>query len=162
MKEPYYHDITYYNVIDEHGGEYYYRTPRKLHRENGPAIITGANSYYYYIDGQLHRLDGPAVEYATGAKEWWLLGERYTEEDFNQQLIVKRYKLRSLEDRIVEYGNTLAGIKPAGTTPDQFKYYSLMKEEYVNLLIDTFDILTVSSIHFNWNQKLVRLINELA
>jgi len=50
----------------------------KLHRVDGPAIITSDLVEEWYIDGKRHRLDGPAVEWLngreSGRKEWWING----------------------------------------------------------------------------------------
>jgi hypothetical protein len=35
----------------------------KLHRADGPAMITILGTKLWYIDGELHREDGPALEY---------------------------------------------------------------------------------------------------
>jgi hypothetical protein len=45
---------------------------RKLHREDGPAVVYPNGAKEWYLNGRLHREDGPAVEYPDGDKEWWL------------------------------------------------------------------------------------------
>ena len=49
------------------------------------ALKWGAGDKVWYLNGKYHREDGPAVEYASGYKEWWLMGNRLTEAQFNQQ-----------------------------------------------------------------------------
>lgn len=50
-----------------------------LHREDGPAFISDyAKSWRY--NNMLHRLDGPAVEYSNGFKEWFVQGNRLSDE----------------------------------------------------------------------------------
>jgi len=44
-------------------------------------------------DGILHRDDGPAVELASGDCEWFLNGVEYTEEEFEQELLVRKWGL---------------------------------------------------------------------
>lgn len=34
----------------------------------------------WWLNGKLHRVDGPAVDRVDGSKEWWLDGEKCTEE----------------------------------------------------------------------------------
>ncbi len=55
-----------------------YKIGRKLHREDGPAIIYNNETTYWWKDGLIHR-DGdlPAVERADGHKEWWKNGQRH-------------------------------------------------------------------------------------
>jgi hypothetical protein len=33
-------------------------------------------------EGRKHRLNGPAIEWNSGKKEWWVHGQRYTEDEF--------------------------------------------------------------------------------
>ena len=37
------------------------------------------------LDGKLHREDGPAVEWSNGSREWYLNGEKLTEEEHREQ-----------------------------------------------------------------------------
>ena len=37
----------------------------------------------WYQFGELHRIDVPAIENKNGSKEWYIYGERLTEEQFN-------------------------------------------------------------------------------
>ena len=50
------------------------------------------NICYYNEQGQLYREDGPAVEYADGTKVWYLNGEEYSEQEFNNLILKKRLK----------------------------------------------------------------------
>jgi hypothetical protein len=38
----------------------------------------------WYLNGKLHRPDGPAVEDSDGDKKWYLNGEQFSKEDFEQ------------------------------------------------------------------------------
>lgn len=61
------------------------------HRENAPAI-KDRDSKYWYLNEKLHREDGPAIEYNDGYKEWWLDEIKYTEEEYNKELIKRGLK----------------------------------------------------------------------
>ena len=52
-------------------------------KKNG--IIINSETTTYYKNGKFHREDGPAVECGNGYKEWWIDGEKITEEEFNQR-----------------------------------------------------------------------------
>lgn len=97
-------------LIDENGAEWWYNDERKLHRENGPAIILNNGTKVWvkngewhreggpaveYADGSTiwmindvkHRIDGPAVNFISGTKEWWYNGKRIdctTQEEFDR------------------------------------------------------------------------------
>jgi hypothetical protein len=47
----------------------------RLHRDDGPAVLTHNGMKKWYKHGNLHRLDGPAIDYRY-KKEWWIDGER--------------------------------------------------------------------------------------
>jgi len=47
-----------------------------------------------------HREDGPAKEYVNGMKEWYLNGNRYTEENWNKQPVVK-YEMRKRKLKVL-------------------------------------------------------------
>ena len=42
--------------------------------------MTYLDSETWYLNGKLHREDGPAVERSNGDKEWWLNGNKLTEQ----------------------------------------------------------------------------------
>lgn len=44
---------------------------------------------WYNEQGQFHREEGPACEYPSGAKSWYLNGQRLTEEEFNARIKAK-------------------------------------------------------------------------
>jgi len=66
-----------------------YRLNDKLHRIDGPAIEYNDGDKEYYLDHKLHRLDGPAVDYSD-RKEWWIHGEHYSEQEFNEYIQSKK------------------------------------------------------------------------
>jgi len=74
-------DKFYYNDGTTSSG--YYDTSKQLHRVDGPAIES-KDYKAWYVDGKLHRIDSPAVEYANGTKSWYIDGEEYSEEEFNE------------------------------------------------------------------------------
>ena len=52
-----------------------------LHREDGPALISGDNEIKkYFFRGKLHRENGPAIENDNGYKAWYTNGEKIKEE----------------------------------------------------------------------------------
>src|SRR5207253_1759605 len=53
----------------------------KLHREDGPAVEYCNGTKMWCHHGLLHREDGPAMELSDGRTEWWLKGERLTQEE---------------------------------------------------------------------------------
>jgi hypothetical protein len=64
------------------------------HREDGPALEYANGDREWWINGQLHRLDGPAYEEADGDREWWINGVEYTEEEYKQELLVRKWGLK--------------------------------------------------------------------
>ena len=49
----------------------------KLHRTNGPAIISSNGDKAWLINGKQHRLDGPAIEWKDGTKHWLINGTHH-------------------------------------------------------------------------------------
>ena len=58
-------------------GDIYWRKNVKLHRDDGPAIITPNGYKAWYQNDNRHREDGPAAIWADGSKEWWENGLPY-------------------------------------------------------------------------------------
>lgn len=52
-----------------------WRLDRKLHREDGPAIVYPDGSFKWFLNGLLHREDGPAVIHSGGSMEWYQNGK---------------------------------------------------------------------------------------
>lgn len=52
------------------------------HRDEGFAKKTQNGDLYYFQNGILHRPDGAAVIRKTGYKEYWVCGEKISEEEF--------------------------------------------------------------------------------
>ena len=48
----------------------------KLHRLNGPALISADGTENWYLNGKRHREGGPAIENEK-IKEWWMFGKRH-------------------------------------------------------------------------------------
>ena len=66
-----------------------------LHRLDGPAVeYTNGISKWWYRNGLLHCEDGPAVERKNGCCEWWLNNVEYTEEEYKQELLVRKWGLK--------------------------------------------------------------------
>lgn len=64
--------------IAKDGTESWLRS-NKLHRENGPALITNYFQAWCYND-QYHREDGPAVIWHDGVLEWYIHGKHHRED----------------------------------------------------------------------------------
>jgi len=65
----------------------------KLHREGGlPAVEWYNGDKSWWINGKLHREDGPAIEFDNGSKYWYLNDIKYTEQEFNQEIIKLKLK----------------------------------------------------------------------
>jgi hypothetical protein len=50
----------------------------KIHRTDGPAVVYTCGDKEWWVDDEVHRTDGPAIEYANGDEAWWLNNERFT------------------------------------------------------------------------------------
>jgi hypothetical protein len=58
----------------------------KLHREDGPAVITANGGQAWWLNDKLHRTDGPAVIWANGGQARWLNGKEYTESEWKNAI----------------------------------------------------------------------------
>ena len=72
----------------------------KLHRIGAPAVIYPDGSQFFYQNDKLHNEAGPAALRADGTKEWWIHGEKMSQEEFDRRMkkeIIevdgKKYKL---------------------------------------------------------------------
>jgi len=63
----------------------------KFHNEYGPAIISNRGDTKWFFHGQRHRISGPAVEWADGTKEWWIYDTNYTEEQYNNYMLIHNF-----------------------------------------------------------------------
>jgi len=75
-----YEPTEYYE--DRFGNKIYRDENEDYHNTTGPALITTI-SESWYKHGKLHNVHGPAVEKTNGHKEYWIEGERVTEEEFD-------------------------------------------------------------------------------
>ena len=79
-------------AVEMANGGYTWYKNGPIHREDGPAVkrvfIFAEDCDYtaWYFEGKLHRINGPAFEYDDGDKEWYLNGEEFSEERFNQYI----------------------------------------------------------------------------
>ena len=62
------------------GSERWY-LDKKLHREDGPAIVSKEHAVWY-LHGKIHREDGPAVQGPNGVEMWFKHGKRHREGGF--------------------------------------------------------------------------------
>jgi hypothetical protein len=58
----------------------------KRHREDGPALERVGGEKRWYLNDKLHREDGPAIEWSDGTKSWFLNGNKFSFEDYIQEL----------------------------------------------------------------------------
>jgi hypothetical protein len=61
-------------IVGVHGEEFWYQFG-KLHRIDGPAITNNDGIEEWHFEGEYHRVDGPAVTHPDGHEEWWVNGE---------------------------------------------------------------------------------------
>jgi len=61
----------------------------KLHRDDGPAIITSYNHKVWIQNGKLHRLDGPAIEWWDGNESFYIEGKEIAKKKFKKKLKIK-------------------------------------------------------------------------
>lgn len=76
-------------AIEWRNGNTHWLLNDRLHRTDGPAIDLVETELEctvkkWSINGKYHREDGPAVEWGNGYKEWWIDGEKITEDEFSQ------------------------------------------------------------------------------
>ena len=74
------------------GSRYWYQCDQ-LHRPDGPACEYANGDREWYQYNLRHREDGPAIEHADGYRKWFLNGKKYTEEEFEQELLVRKWGL---------------------------------------------------------------------
>ena len=73
-------DDSTYTAIDSYGTKKWFGSDKKLHREDGPAIIFKDNTRYWIINGKIHREDGPALINHQGTKYWYLNNNLHRED----------------------------------------------------------------------------------
>ena len=67
-----------------------WRLEGQLHNEDGPAVES-KTCKQWWLNGKCHREDGPSIEWWTGYKEWYLYGEKISQEEHSSQTtLVKR------------------------------------------------------------------------
>jgi len=71
----YIYDYTFKHGIHE------YKVDGKLHREDGPALITDDGYQSWYKNGKWHRADGPACIWPDGTQQWCRNGKLHREND---------------------------------------------------------------------------------
>lgn len=80
--------------LDDAGNKHWFiKGTEKLHREDGPAVITLAGLMAWYIDDKLHRKGAPAIIYPDGTYEWWLHGKQLSESE------IKKAEERSAKEK---------------------------------------------------------------
>lgn len=75
--------------VDKNGIKRHYNSFGKLHRMDGPAVISPDGNSLYYQNGKLHREDGPAATFLNGTSKWYMEGEELSPIEVLQLLINK-------------------------------------------------------------------------
>lgn len=75
-------------ILDD-GDTICYLKDGKLHREDGPAYVTGSGYAEYWINGVMTREDGPAY-INDGVVEFWLDGKKFHNEHDHYRTVRKR------------------------------------------------------------------------
>ena len=60
--------------LDDDGSKRFYNSMGKLHRIDGPAVISSDGNKLYFQYGKLHREDGPAAIFFNGSSKWYMDG----------------------------------------------------------------------------------------
>jgi hypothetical protein len=68
----------------------------KPHKQRVETRVDEFGTKWTFLDGKYHREGGPAVEYPNGTKSWYLNGERFSFEDYIQEL-----KLLGKEEAVI-------------------------------------------------------------
>ena len=63
-------ELTVDGLTTRYGSTYWYKDGR-LHRVDGPAVISGEGTREWWRGGLPHRVGGPAFEYADGTRRWY-------------------------------------------------------------------------------------------
>lgn len=69
-------ELSLKRPVDPSKFSQYWKVNGKLHRLDGPAVISPDGTQIWYWNDAIHRLDGPAVIWDNGAQEWWEYGDR--------------------------------------------------------------------------------------
>ena len=68
--------VTEYKVkVFENGTIEWYDLEGRLHKEDGPAVVSSDGFRAWHKHGELHRTDGAAVSYSDGSEEWFIDGK---------------------------------------------------------------------------------------
>ena len=79
--------------IDDVGSKRWILPNGNPHRIDGPAIEYADGTKYWYQNGNRHRTDGPAIEWFGGTKSYYLNDKKYTEEEFEVEMLKKKLEL---------------------------------------------------------------------
>ena len=64
-------------IVDSVGTKRWINKEGLLHRIDGHAVEYLSGAKHWYLNGNRHRTDGPALEWADGTKQWYVNGERH-------------------------------------------------------------------------------------
>ena len=65
-------------TIKPDGTQVWRNAAGRLHREDGPAMISTLGQQAWWVNGLQHRDDGPAVIFADGGESWYLHSKSIT------------------------------------------------------------------------------------
>lgn len=72
-------------VNEEGTVEFFHPVTKRLHNEDGPAVVAKCSFTAYYIDGQRHRIDGPArfgTNHGCSFEQYFICGMLLTKQEF--------------------------------------------------------------------------------
>lgn len=70
---------------------------RKLHRKDGPAVISDNGDIQWYFNNEQHRLDGPAGIYPfDNTIVFYIFGIKYDETNYWNHPLVLEFKLKNI------------------------------------------------------------------
>ena len=67
-----------------------------LHNDNGPAVKSFSGHREWYCYDKLHRLDGPAIITSFGLEKFYIEGKEFTKQDYLNDNRTQNYKLTQI------------------------------------------------------------------
>jgi len=81
------------------------------HREDAPAVECSDGTKFWYQNGRRHRINGPSHEYSNGEREYWILDEKLTKEQFEAFQIMWKQTLLERTEELMDTFVELAKMK---------------------------------------------------
>jgi hypothetical protein len=103
-------DLNFHRIegpaIEKPNGDKFWFIHGRLHRLDGPAMITlvSDNQYvkYWCVNDNYHRLDGPAVELPSGEGRYYIKGKLLYKEDFDKEVAKLSAPKFTCDGKVVE------------------------------------------------------------